>query len=60
MSLEAARKLSIPELLRVLNERLSLEYSRVREISLPLGLSVESLEPKVRSSSITGRNCQEI
>ena len=43
MSLEAARKLSIPELLRVLNEKLDLEYSRVQETTPPLGVLVGSL-----------------
>jgi len=47
MSLEAARKLSIPELLRVLGEKFGIEYSRVREISLPLAASAESLEHEV-------------
>jgi len=49
MSLEAARKLSIPELLRVLDEKLDVEYSRIREISLPLAASVASLEHEVRT-----------
>lgn len=47
MSLEAARKFSIPELLRVLNEKVSLEYSRVREIPPPLGVPAGSLGPEV-------------
>ena len=34
MSLEAARKLSVLELLRVLDEKLDLEFTRVRETCL--------------------------
>jgi len=41
MSLEAARKLSIPELLRVLGEKLDVEYSRVRQTPTPLAGSPE-------------------
>ena len=57
MSLEAARKLSIPELLCVLNEKLDLEYSRVQETTPPLGVLVGSLEPKVRLRPITEHCC---
>jgi len=49
MSLEAARKLSIPELLCVLGEKLDMECSRVRELSLPLTVSAASLEHEVRT-----------
>ena len=35
MSLEAAPNLSVPELLRVLNEKLGLECTRAREIRFP-------------------------
>ena len=35
MSLEAALNLSVPDLLRVLNDKLHLECTRVREIPLP-------------------------
>ena len=47
MSLEAARKLSIPELLHVLGEKLGLEYSRIQKTSLPLSVLVGSLELEV-------------
>ena len=57
MSLKAARKLSVLELLRVLDEKLNLEYSRVRETPLPLGASVGSLEPEVRTYRPAGRCC---
>jgi hypothetical protein len=35
MSLKAARDLSIADLLRVLGEKLDLEYTRLRETALP-------------------------
>jgi len=41
MPLEAARDLSIPDLLRVLNEKLCLECTRLQEAPLPPA-SVES------------------
>ena len=45
MSSEAALDLSIPELLRVLNEKLGLECTRAREIRLPaVPASITSLE----------------
>jgi hypothetical protein len=50
MSLEAARELSIPELLQVLDGKLRDEYSRVQGISLTSTL-IASLEPEVRSIS---------
>ena len=56
MSLEAARMLSIPELLRVLNEKLGLEHSRVQEASLVV--MVGSLEPEVRSRRLARRCCE--
>ena len=48
MSSQAVYGLSIPELLRVLNEKLGLERTRAREICLPpiLG-SMSSLEAAV-------------
>ena len=57
MPLETARKLSIPELLSVLNEKLGLEYSRVRETPLSLGVSMESLEPEVCTRHVNGPCC---
>ena len=54
MSLEAARKLSILELLRILGEKLDLEYSRVRGTPLPLEASVELVESEVRPYHFTG------
>ena len=47
MSLEAARNLSIPDLLRVLNEKLGLECARLRETPLPPVVSAASLESEV-------------
>jgi len=47
MSLETARDLSIPDLLRVLNEKLDLEYTRLRGTPLPPTVSVASLESEV-------------
>jgi len=58
MSLEAARELSIPELLRVLGEKLDAECSRVREIPLPPAASAASLEPEVRTRYLAGRSCE--
>jgi len=42
MSLEAARNLSVPDLLRVLDEKLGLEYVRLRESHLPPVVSLGS------------------
>jgi hypothetical protein len=48
MPLEAATNLSVPELLQALNEKLTLECTRVREIRLPPGAaSVTVLEAQV-------------
>ena len=49
MSLEAARDLSIPDLLRLLNEKLGLECTRLREIPLPPLASVASSESEVNT-----------
>ena len=49
MSLEASRELSIPELLRVLDEKLGIEYSRVREIPPSLAVSAATRELEVRA-----------
>ena len=38
MSLEVARDLSIPDLLRLVNEKLILEYNRIRETAPPCSL----------------------
>ena len=46
MSLEAARGLSIPDLLRVLDEKLSLECTKLRD-TLPLPFSTASLKSEV-------------
>ena len=42
MSLEAVRDLSIQDLLRLLNEKLGLECTRIREISPSQAASLES------------------
>ena len=47
MSLEAAYNLSISDLLHVLNEKLGLESSKLRGISLPTTCSAGSLESEV-------------
>jgi len=47
MSLEAACDLSIPELLRVLNEKLGLEHTRLRKYHPPPAVSTTSLEAEV-------------
>ena len=51
MPVEAALNLSIPELLRALNEKLGPECTRVREISLPpLPASITCLGAEVSTS----------
>jgi len=52
MSLEAARDLSIPELLYVLNEKLGLESSSLRQTCLPPIISIASLAAEVRTPLI--------
>ena len=47
MSLEAARDLSIPDLLRVLNEKLGLQFTTLRNTPLPPAVSTASLEYEV-------------
>ena len=47
MAQEAAYSLSISDLLRALSEKLSLESSKLRGISLPLTCLVSSLESEV-------------
>jgi len=52
MSSEAARNLSIPELLCALNEKLGLESSRLRQMCLPPIISIASLKAEVSSPLI--------
>ena len=47
MSLEAARDLSIRDLLRVLNQKIGLEYTTLRDTPLPPSISATSLESEV-------------
>ena len=47
MSLEAARNLSIPDLLSVLNEKLGLECTRLKETLLPCTVSATFLQSEV-------------
>ena len=47
MSLEAARNISIPELLHALNEKLYSECNRLREYRPPPAVSISSLETEV-------------
>ena len=58
MSLEAARNLSIPDLLRVFNEKLDLESARLRGIRLPPIASTASLETDVSVSSLVHQQTQ--
>lgn len=53
MSLEAARRLSIPELFHVLGEKLDKEYFTLREIPPPFVFSETSLGPEVCSRPST-------
>ena len=48
-SLEAARELSIPELLRVLDEKLGIGYYKLRETPLPLAVLAATRELEVRA-----------
>lgn len=50
MSSQAAHDLSISELLRVLNDKLGLEYTRIRETGLSPAVSTSSLETDVSIS----------
>jgi len=50
MSLKAARDLSIPDLLRVLNEKIGLEFTTLRNTSLSSAVSAGSLESEVSGS----------
>jgi len=50
MSLEAARDLSIPDLLRVLNQKIGLEFTTLRNTSLLPAASAASLEAEVSES----------
>ena len=54
MSLEVVRGFSVPKLLHVLNEKLGLKDSGAQGIPLPLGVSVGSLKPKVRTHRFVG------
>ena len=47
MSLEAVRDLSIQDLLRLLNEKLGLEYTRIRDIPTPHAVPAASLKSEV-------------
>jgi len=47
MSLEAARNLPIPNLLRVLNEKLGLEYTRLQEALISCTVPVTFLRSEV-------------
>jgi len=58
MSLEAARSLSIPDLLRVMNERIDLECANLRETRLPPVASIALLEPEVSLDSPIQANGQ--
>ena len=53
MSWEAARDLSIPDLLRALNEKLGLEYIRLQKTSNPRTVSVAFLELEVSEPQST-------
>ena len=49
MSLEAARKLSVPDLIHALNEKINAEWSGLLETPLPPGVSVASVQSEVRA-----------
>ena len=51
MSLEAARDLSIQDLFRVLNEKLGLDRTRIRDIFTSREVPVASLELEVSNVS---------
>jgi len=51
MSLEAARNLSIPDLIHVLNEKLNLEWSSLLQTPLPPSVSLASVDSDVRVPS---------
>ena len=53
MSLEAARNLSVLELLQVLNENLDLEFARVREICLSPAIPAAPLQTEVSTQYIS-------
>ena len=53
MSLEAARNLPIPDLLRVLNEKLGLEYTRLQEAPIPCTVPVSFLRSEVSEPRLT-------
>jgi len=52
MSLKTAHDLSISELLNELNQKLGLEFARLRETYLPPGVSVVSLKAEVSTGPI--------
>jgi hypothetical protein len=64
MCLEAARDLSIADLLHVLSEKLGLECTKLQDTPLPPAVSPASLEPEVsapRSVNIEiGSNSSEL
>jgi hypothetical protein len=54
MSLEAARDLSVTDLLHMLCEKLEQEYTRLRETRLPPALSAASVELEVSVPRLAG------
>ena len=57
MTLETARDLSIADLLRMLNEKLGLECTRVQGTRLPPAVSATSLEREVSTYASIGERC---
>ena len=47
MSLQATSDLSVPELVRLLNEKLGLKSTGLREIRISPSISASALEPEV-------------
>ena len=49
MSPEAAHELSVPDIIHALNEKISVEWSRLLETPIHSGVSVASVQSEVRA-----------
>ena len=49
MSPEAAHGLSVPDIIHALNEKISVEWSKLTEIPLHPGVSIASVQSEVRA-----------
>ena len=54
MSQEAVRSLSIPEHIDIFNDKLDLEFAKLRDTALPLATLVSPLGPQVGIFSTNG------